>query len=63
MYLNHVIYWMHLLNNIALPIKIDKQKLHEAISLANLGDFIKTLLSGVNTFVGNDGIKFLRERR
>ena len=37
--------------------KIDKQKLHEAISLANLGDFIKTLPSGVNTFVGNDGIK------
>ena len=37
--------------------KIDKQKLTEAIELANLGDFIKCQPSGINTFVGNDGIK------
>ena len=37
--------------------KIDKQKLTEAIKLANLGDFIKCQPSGINTFVGNDGIK------
>ncbi len=37
--------------------KIDKQKLTEAIKLTNLGDFIKGQPSGINTFVGNDGIK------
>ncbi len=36
---------------------IDKQKLDEAIHLANLEDFIKAQPSGLKTFVGNDGIK------
>lgn len=37
--------------------KVDKRKLNEAINLANLGDFIKAQSSGIDTFVGNDGIK------
>ena len=51
---------MHLLKAILLLVfdkKIDKQKLTEAIKLTNLGDFIKGQPSGINTFVGNDGIK------
>jgi len=45
-----------ILNNIAVhPEDIDQEKLHHAIQMANLSDFIAQLPLGLNTKIGPDG--------